>query len=198
MSGSRRVAAREPFPNYFKEWRQFRGLSQTKVEELNNWPATRVSNIETNRATITAHVLMALSKTYRCSVSDLLGRDPNVPRELQETAVSTEEEFGLAGSLQTALATLSTLDAAFKSFQGTIQVQIKTFETQIADAITLVRDALVQGEMLAETVEHFGRTLRRKPDIVVERGGGKVTAIDAKEEPADTVSADGDKPDRDR
>lgn len=156
--GNRRFIEREPFPNYFKAWREYRGMTQTEVEALYEWPASRVSNLENGRATITSHVMMALARAYHCSVADLIARDPGPAAGL--TSLDGALPAGGLAALHDALAALSRVAAEAKAIRSDVLPRLQTLETEVSEAAARITEALRDTAALAETFERAAGTLR--------------------------------------
>lgn len=62
--------------SYFREWRKFRELNLSDAAEAMGVTESAVSRLERAVTPYDQVHLMQLSKLYRCSIPDLLGRDP--------------------------------------------------------------------------------------------------------------------------
>lgn len=153
--GNRRFIEREPFPNQFRAWREYRQMTQTEVEQMYGWPASRVSNLENGRATVTGHVMMALARAYRCTVGDLISRDPGPVAGLGGALPAG----GLA-ALHDALAAISRVAAEAAAIRSDVLPRLQTLEREVADAAERITAALQDTAALAETFERAAGTLR--------------------------------------
>lgn len=61
---------------YFKEWREYRGLSQAQAGERIGRTGQTVSRLETGEIEFCAHHLDLLARAYDCSREELLMRNP--------------------------------------------------------------------------------------------------------------------------
>lgn len=145
-----------PFPNHFRAWREHRGLTQAQVEAKYGWPAARVSNLENGRASITGHVLMALARAYRCTVADLVGRDPGEVPVTADGMVGA----GFVAALHELRVQLAKLEIKAEELHADVLPRIKALEKGITDAGGQVNEALAEAGRLAETFERALGTLR--------------------------------------
>ncbi len=76
--------AKEDHAFYFREWRQYRGLTEEQVAERINKSIATVSRLETGKTKYKQQHLEALSEAYNCEPEDLIARNPlnEVEREL--------------------------------------------------------------------------------------------------------------------
>lgn len=67
---------------YFRQWRDFRGLTQDQLAERANLSTSTISQIETGDQGFREESLVAIAKALDCSPGDLLSVDPNDSGEL--------------------------------------------------------------------------------------------------------------------
>lgn len=127
------------------------------------WPSSRVSNIENGRATITGHVLTALARAYRCSVPDLLGRDPGPQTAILSLHGGLPQGGPGFAALTDALAALSRLATEIQVIRDEVLPRLKTLESEVAEAAGRITEALRDAEALAETFERAAGSLRAVP-----------------------------------
>lgn len=75
---------------YLKEWREHRKLSQEKLAAAAGLTQGMISQLENNTSDYTGKTLEALAAALKCSVYDLLFRDPAWP----ESPATVFEELG--------------------------------------------------------------------------------------------------------
>jgi transcriptional regulator with XRE-family HTH domain len=160
--GNRRFIDPEPFPQFFKAWRDYRGMTQAEVEAKYGWPASRVSNLESGRATITGHVLMALARAYRCSVADLIGRDPGPKKPFDQIVGDDLQSFGLgAAPLHDALKALARLAGEAKDLRAEVLPRLSALEAGVSDVADRITDALQDAKYLADAFDRAAASLRK-------------------------------------
>lgn len=63
-------------PSYLREWRDYRGFTQEQVGEALEVDPTALSRIERGATPWDQFWLQQLSALYKCSIDDLINRDP--------------------------------------------------------------------------------------------------------------------------
>lgn len=76
---SKKVTTRFKRPRqryFFREWRKYRGLTQTELAEVVGLEVSSISQLENAKQGFTDQTLMAFAEALNCSVADLLTRNP--------------------------------------------------------------------------------------------------------------------------
>ena len=162
MSKHPRYIEENPSPTFFKVWREYRDMTQVEVEQLYNWPASRVSNIENGRAIVTDHVLRALARAYRCTPGDLLDRPPpsSSMMLLKKGRGGSSAELGL-GALHVALSALHQVGVELKSMRTDIGRRLDGLEGEIARVDSAITEALRDSVDLAESLQRTAGNITR-------------------------------------
>lgn len=66
---------------FLREWRRYRGLTQTHLAQRTGWEQAHLSRIETGRGRWNRDILAALASALDCSPADLLTRNPLAPED---------------------------------------------------------------------------------------------------------------------
>ena len=142
--------------NHLKAWREFAGLTQAQVEQLNGWPASRISNLENGRAILTEAVLIALARRYGCLPAQLLEAPPPQSMVLGQ---HYNPERGTA-ALQGALSRLEHLAEDVRAMRGEIGPRLDAFETQISQAHATIKAAMQSATAMAAMFDRFLESFR--------------------------------------
>jgi transcriptional regulator with XRE-family HTH domain len=67
---------RERTKHFFKEWREFRGLTQDQATGRLNWSQSKISRIESGATPYNQDDLEAAAEAYSCEPGELIGVDP--------------------------------------------------------------------------------------------------------------------------
>jgi transcriptional regulator with XRE-family HTH domain len=67
---------------FFREWREYRGMTQERAAELLNIDRTSLSRIERGRQIYSEPVIEGMAEAYGCDARDLFTRNPNDPEGL--------------------------------------------------------------------------------------------------------------------
>ena len=67
---------RERTKHFFKEWRDFRGLTQEQATSRLGWSQSKISRIESGATPYNQDDLEAAAEAYNCEPGDLIGVDP--------------------------------------------------------------------------------------------------------------------------
>lgn len=66
-------------PNFLKQWRDHRGLTQEKLGEMAGLTSSSISQIEHGKQGFSAESFLALCKALNCTPAELLAHDPSRP-----------------------------------------------------------------------------------------------------------------------
>lgn len=98
---------------FFKEWREFRGLSQQELAERIGSSIPTISHIETGKNFLTRPTLEALADALRCQPGELLSQDPHamqrhdrVPKSIVDLFNDIEDEQARSDAERVVLAVL--------------------------------------------------------------------------------------------
>ena len=67
---------RERKDHFFKEWREYRGLTQEQAIGRLGWSQSKISRLESRATPYNQDDVESASEAYRCSVTDLLTVNP--------------------------------------------------------------------------------------------------------------------------
>ena len=152
--GNRRYIENERPTNYFKEWRDYRGLTQVEVEKIYGWQQSRVSNLENGRATVTDHVLAALARAYDCKIGDLYEPPPDQKDPTFFVVGAAPVERGMF-ALREALPMLAELSDEVQE----IIPRLRALDDGIGNAIRLISAGLAGVAEVGRAIEQAGLTL---------------------------------------
>ena len=62
--------------HFFKEWREFRGMTQDTAIEHLDWSQSKMSRLEAGTTPYSQDDLEAAAEVYQCTVADILTRNP--------------------------------------------------------------------------------------------------------------------------
>lgn len=171
MAGNRRFLdpddAGEGLRNFFKEWREYRGMTQGQVEAHFKWPASRVSHLENGRARITDQILTALARLYRCTPADLIARAPQERRRGDDGG--KHALFECTAALRRAMLATRTLRTALEGV--TSQEIVRQFDAQLDDLIEAMACLSTLREPLA-LAETLVLSLHGELDLPDDPGNG--------------------------
>jgi transcriptional regulator with XRE-family HTH domain len=68
--------------HYIREWRKFRGVSQSELAEKIEMGAGHLSRIERGTVAYTQQVLEKVGAALKCTPADLLSRDPAAAEDI--------------------------------------------------------------------------------------------------------------------
>lgn len=79
-------------PNYIKEWRRFRGMTQTELADQIGMAMSHLSRIEVGRVAYTQQVLEKIAAALGCGPADLIARNPEGGADIMELWASLSSE----------------------------------------------------------------------------------------------------------
>lgn len=68
--------------HYFREWREYRGLTQDRAIERLGWSQSKISRIEGGKTPYNEDDLAAAADAYRCTPAELIEVNPLVEGEV--------------------------------------------------------------------------------------------------------------------
>lgn len=73
---------RERTKHFFREWREYRGLTQEQVIGRLGWSQSKISRLESGATPYNQDDLEAAADAYGCSTTDLISVDPTMAGEV--------------------------------------------------------------------------------------------------------------------
>lgn len=147
-------------PNFFREWREAAGLSQAAVERIHGWPASRVSNLENDRAVVTDPVLQALARSYACTPEELVAGPPPEDRIAPAIRERLAARVAQPAALTDALKSLQRLSAELRAIKSDLLPRLEEAEQQIEAASASIAKAISRANSLSALFERGLDSLR--------------------------------------
>lgn len=66
-------------PNFLKQWRTYRGLTQEKLGEMVDLTSSSISQIEHGKQWVSTESFLGLCRALDCTPAELLAHDPTRP-----------------------------------------------------------------------------------------------------------------------
>jgi transcriptional regulator with XRE-family HTH domain len=138
---------------YFREWREYRGMSQTQVQDELGWSKGQLSRLETGAQGWTPTTLGILARVYACEPGDLF-KPPPVHRSAFDLA-ALGPGFAEIGEMHELIGRLKT---QITELRGVMSPRLETLETDLRNVGVISEKAIRNAAELAELFARYAAT----------------------------------------